>query len=45
MAKLSDMKGQELVDVKEQNDELILIFKNNTYVLRLKEGKLAFESP
>jgi hypothetical protein len=43
MAELSEMKGQELVDIKEENNEIRFIFKNRKiYSLRVQEGKFVF---
>ena len=37
------MKGQELVDVKEENNEIRFIFKNGKiYSLRVQDGKFVF---
>jgi hypothetical protein len=45
MAKLSDMKGQELIDIKEENSEIKFIFKNGKkYSLRVEEGKFLFSA-
>jgi hypothetical protein len=43
MAELSEMKGQELVDIKEENNEIRFFFKNGKkYSLRVQEGKFVF---
>jgi hypothetical protein len=43
MAKLSDMKGQELVDIKEEKSKIEFIFKGGKkYSLRVQEGKFVF---
>ncbi len=39
MVELTDMKGKELVDIKESNNELELIFKENVYIIKIIEGK------
>lgn len=39
MVELTDMKGKELVDIKERNNELELIFKENVYIIKIIEGK------
>jgi hypothetical protein len=45
LAKLSDMKGQELVDVQEEGGELRLTFKNGKkYSLKVQDGKFVFSS-
>ena len=45
MAKFDGIKGQELLDVEEQNDELTLIFKDNRYLfIKIKNGKLVSDS-
>ncbi len=43
MTELTEMKGQELVDVKEVNNELEFIFKNNTYVLKIVNENFVLE--
>jgi hypothetical protein len=44
MTELVELKGQELVDIKEKNDnELELIFKQNKYRLTINEGKFVIE--
>jgi hypothetical protein len=43
MTELSEMKGQELVDIKEENNEIRLIFKSKkVYSLKVHEGKFVF---
>ncbi len=45
MAKFDGIKGQELLDVEEQNDELSLIFKDNRYLfIKIENGKLVSDS-
>lgn len=45
MAKLSDMKGQELVDIKEEKSKIEFIFKEGKkYSLRVQEGKFIFST-
>ena len=45
MAKLSDMKGQELVDIKEEKSKIEFIFKDGKkYSLRVQEGKFVFST-
>jgi hypothetical protein len=45
MAKLSDMKGQELVDIKEEKSKIEFIFKDGKkYSLGVQEGKFVFSS-
>jgi hypothetical protein len=45
MVEFSEMKGQELVDIKEENNEIRFIFKNKkVYSLRVQEGKFVFRS-
>jgi hypothetical protein len=38
MVEFTDMKGQELVDVKETEDKLELFFKNNKYIIQIIDG-------
>ena len=38
MVEFTDMKGQELVDIKETEDKLELSFKNNKYVIQIVDG-------
>ncbi|HYY67360.1 MAG TPA: hypothetical protein VE572_03325 [Nitrososphaeraceae archaeon] len=45
MAKLSDMKGQELIDIKEEENKIEFIFKDGKkYSLRVHEGKFVFST-
>jgi hypothetical protein len=45
MTELSEMKGQELVDIKEGNNEIKFIFKSRkVYSLRVHEGKFVFST-
>jgi hypothetical protein len=45
MAKFDGIKGQELMDVEERDNELILIFKDNRYLfVRVENGRLISES-
>jgi len=45
MTKFDGIKGQELLDVEEQNDELTLIFKDNRYLfIKIENGKLVSDS-
>ena len=45
MAKYDGIKGQELLDVEVQNDELTLIFKDNRYLfIKIENGKLVSDS-
>lgn len=39
MVEFTDMKGQELVDIKETEDKIELFFKNNTYIIQIIDGK------
>jgi hypothetical protein len=39
MVEFTDMKGQELVDIKESEDKLELFFKNNKYIIQIIDGK------
>jgi len=38
MVEFTDMKGQELVDIKETEDKLELFFKNNKYIIQIIDG-------
>jgi hypothetical protein len=38
MVEFTDMKGQELVDIKEIEDKLELSFKNNKYIIQIVDG-------
>jgi hypothetical protein len=43
MTELSEMKGEELVDIKEDNNEIRFIFKSKkVYSIRVHEGKFVF---
>lgn len=45
MAKFDGIKGQELLDVEETNNELTLIFKDNRYLfVKLENGRLKCDS-
>lgn len=45
MAKYDGIKGQELMDVEEGENELTLVFKDNRYLfIRIEDGKLVTES-
>ncbi|HEU4467841.1 MAG TPA: hypothetical protein VFR61_02240 [Nitrososphaeraceae archaeon] len=45
MAKFDGIRGQELLDVEVQNDELTLIFKDNRYLfIKIENGKLVSDS-
>jgi hypothetical protein len=45
MAKFDGIKGQELLDVEEAQDELTLIFKDNRYLfIKAQEGRLVCNS-
>ncbi len=44
MVNFSEMKGQELVDVKEKEDEIELVFKNNSYIIKIIDGKFILET-
>lgn len=43
MATLEEMKGQELLDVHEDGNQIKLIFKNNRYAIRVENGRFVFE--
>jgi hypothetical protein len=44
MAELTEMKGQELVDIEEEGNELRLTFRNGKrYSLRVQEGRFVFD--
>lgn len=43
MTELTEMKGQELVDVKEGNNQLEFVFKNNTYLLKIVNEDFVLE--
>jgi hypothetical protein len=45
MAKFDGIKGQELLDVEEKDNELTLIFKDNRYLfVKMENGKLQCDS-
>lgn len=45
MAKFDGIKGQELLDVEETNNEITLIFKDNRYLfVKLENGNLKCDS-
>ena len=45
MAKFEGIKGQELLDVEEQKDEITLIFKDNRYLfIKIENSKLVSDS-
>lgn len=45
MAKYDGIKGQELMDVEEGENELTLVFKDNRYLfVRVEDGRLVTES-
>ncbi|MBA3750879.1 MAG: hypothetical protein H0X03_08340 [Nitrosopumilus sp.] len=45
MAKFDGIKGQELLDVEDTNDELTLIFKDNRYLfIKIENGKIVCDS-
>ena len=45
MTKFDGIKGQELLDVEEQKDEITLIFKDNRYLfIKIENGKLISNS-
>ena len=45
MTKFDGIKGQELLDVEEQKDEMTLIFKDNRYLfIKIENGKLISDS-
>lgn len=45
MVKLSDMKGQEVLDVQEGNGEIKFILKNGRkYLLKVQDDKFVFDS-
>ncbi len=45
MAKFDGIKGQELLDVEESNNELTLIFKDNRYLfIKMENGKITCDS-
>ena len=45
MTKFDGIKGQELLDVEESNNELTLIFKDNRYLfIKMENGKITCDS-
>jgi hypothetical protein len=45
MTKFDGIKGQELLDVEEVNNELTLIFKDNRYLfIKVENGKIICDS-
>ncbi|MFQ5969465.1 MAG: hypothetical protein ACE5J2_03100 [Nitrososphaerales archaeon] len=45
MGKYDGIRGQELMEVEEKENELTLIFKDNRYLfVRVENGKLVTES-
>ncbi len=45
MAKFDGIKGQELLDVEEQNNEMTLIFKDNRFLfVKVENGQLVCDS-
>ena len=45
MAKYDGIKGQELLDVEEGNNEVTLIFKDNRFLfVKLENGKIVCDS-
>ena len=45
MAKFDGIKGQELLDVEENNNEITLIFKDNRFLfLKIENGNLVSDS-
>ena len=45
MAKFDGIKGQELLDVEESNEEITLIFKDNRFLfVKVQNGKLISDS-
>jgi hypothetical protein len=45
MAKFDGIKGQELLDVEEKDNELTLIFKDNRFLfVKVENGKLQSDS-
>lgn len=45
MVKFDGIKGQELLDVEEKDNELTLIFKDNRYLfVKLENGKIVCDS-
>ena len=45
MAKIDGIKGQELLDVEENKNEITLIFKDNRFLfLKIENGNLVSDS-
>ncbi len=45
MPKFDGIKGQELLDVEERNNEITLIFKDNRFLfVKVEEGHLVCDS-
>jgi hypothetical protein len=45
MVKFDGLKGQELLDVEENKDEITLIFKDNRFLfVKVDNGKLVCDS-
>jgi hypothetical protein len=45
MAKFDGIKGQELLDVEEANNEITLIFKDNRFLfIKMDNGKIVSDS-
>jgi hypothetical protein len=45
MPKFDGIKGQELLDVEERNNEITLIFKDNRFLfVKIEEGRLVCDS-
>ncbi|MBA3977528.1 MAG: hypothetical protein H0X50_04950 [Nitrosopumilus sp.] len=45
MAKFDGIKGQELLDVEDTNNELTLIFKDNRFLfIKIENGKIVCDS-
>ena len=45
MAKYDGIKGQELLDVEDSNNEITLIFKDNRFLfIKIENGKIVCDS-
>ena len=45
MPKFDGIKGQELLDVEERNNEITLIFKDNRFLfVKVEQGRLVCDS-
>ncbi len=45
MAKFDGIKGQELLDVEDTNNEITLIFKDNRFLfIKIENGKIICDS-